>query len=268
MRTPFPGMDPYLEHPALWPGVHNWLITALASQLQPLLSPRYIASIEERIYLEQPPRQRIPDVAVQRTRDDGAALAVAEADAPVVLELVELEIHETFIEILDRYNAMKLVALIEVVSPANKDAGAGRESYVAKQRETLARECHLVEIDVLRRGRPVVAAPPSVLANLEPHDYRACVCRWPERKRFELYPRRLRERLPRVKLPLVEPDADVPIDVQAAVEHVYWEGRYMLRLRYDEPCAPALAPDDQRWASECWAAYRAAHPELFPPNPS
>jgi hypothetical protein len=26
MRPPFPGMDPWLEHPALWPDVHNRLI--------------------------------------------------------------------------------------------------------------------------------------------------------------------------------------------------------------------------------------------------
>ena len=25
MKMPFPGMDPYLEHPALWPGVHTRL---------------------------------------------------------------------------------------------------------------------------------------------------------------------------------------------------------------------------------------------------
>jgi Protein of unknown function (DUF4058) len=23
MKSPFPGMDPYLEHPSLWPDVHN-----------------------------------------------------------------------------------------------------------------------------------------------------------------------------------------------------------------------------------------------------
>ena len=30
MRPPFPGMDPWLEHPAIWPDVHNRLITAIA----------------------------------------------------------------------------------------------------------------------------------------------------------------------------------------------------------------------------------------------
>jgi hypothetical protein len=29
MPSPFPGMDPYLENPEFWPGVHNRLIVAI-----------------------------------------------------------------------------------------------------------------------------------------------------------------------------------------------------------------------------------------------
>lgn len=265
MTLPFTGMDPYLEHAALWPGVHNWLIVALANQLQPRIAPRYIASIEQRVYLERPEQQRIPDITVQKVRDGGAALALAEVDAAVILDVPEWEVRESFVEILDRYNDMRLVTLLEVVSPANKEAGPGREAYLAKQRETRARECHLVEIDLLRRGRHVLGVPEEDAARLRPYDYLVCVNRWTRRTRYELYPRRLRERLPRIALPLAEPDPDVPLDVQAALEQVYWEGRYMLRLRYDQPCEPPLDPDDQRCADERLAAYRAAHPELFAP---
>jgi hypothetical protein len=73
--------------------------------------------------------------------------------------LNNLEIHETPVEILDSYNELKLVALIEVVSPTNKAAGPGRSSYKAKQKETLARECHLIEIDLLSHGRHVICIP-------------------------------------------------------------------------------------------------------------
>jgi hypothetical protein len=265
MDIPFPGMDPYLEHPDYWPGIHNRLIVALANQLRPRIRPRYIAAIEERVYLERARRQRVPDIVLQKARDQGGgtAVAVAEADAPVIVQVMELEIPETYIELLDRRNNMKVVALIEVVSPSNKEAGPGRKSYRAKQRETLARECHFVEIDLLRRGRHVMSVPKSALEDLKPYDYLACVSRWPERNHFELYPRRLRERLPRVKVPLADPDPDVPLDVQAALEQVYEEGDYMLRLSYDQPCEPPLAAADQEWANERWAAYRAAHPELF-----
>ncbi|WP_143437986.1 DUF4058 family protein, partial [Hydrocoleum sp. CS-953] len=33
MPSPFPGMDPYLEHPDLWPGLHLFLISNLAQLL-------------------------------------------------------------------------------------------------------------------------------------------------------------------------------------------------------------------------------------------
>ena len=270
MNTPFPGMDPYLEHPALWPGVHNGLIAALAAQLQPLLMPRYVAAIEQRVYIEGTRRQRVPDVHVEKVTNGAGGTAVAQAviDTPLVLEIDPLEIDEWIIQVLDRYRDMKVVTVIKVVSPANKSSGPGRRSYRRKQREVRASECHLVEIDLVRRGRHVLSAPEAHVREATDYDYLACVSRWPRRRRFELYRTRLRERLPRVGLPLTEPDIDVPLDVQAALEQTYHDGGYVLRLRYDEPCEPPLDADDQQWANERWAAYRAAHPELFLPPPT
>ena len=43
----FPGMDPYLEDPQLWPGVHNRLVVYIADELQPRLEPRYLAAVED-----------------------------------------------------------------------------------------------------------------------------------------------------------------------------------------------------------------------------
>ena len=54
MPTPFPGMDPYLEHPRLWPDVHNGLIADLRNTLAPQLRPRYYVALEERTYLAEP----------------------------------------------------------------------------------------------------------------------------------------------------------------------------------------------------------------------
>src|SRR5207302_179316 len=134
MNMPFPGMDPYLEHPVLWEGVHARLIVALANQIQPRLDPRYVTSIEERVFIEGPQR-RIPGVWIQKSPGDGGGLATpqSEGDTAVIVEVEDLEIRETRVEILDLYNHMKLVALIELTSPTNKAAGSGRESYLAKQ---------------------------------------------------------------------------------------------------------------------------------------
>jgi len=231
MNTPFPGMDPYLEHPAIWEGVHARLVVSMANQLQPCLDPRYIATVEERVFIEGP-QHRIPD------------------------EVQELEIHQKRIEILDAYNDMKLVTLIEVLSPTNKRSGPGKESYLAKQQEVLERDCHLVEIDLLRDGQRVLSIPQWRLEQLPPFDYVVCVSRWLRRTHFELYPRLLQQRLPRVAVPLAEPDSDVALDVQAALEQVHVEGRYARRLRYDEPCQPPLDDELQQWADECLRAFR------------
>ena len=175
----------------MWPGVHSRLVVYLADQLQPLIRPRYLAAVEERVYVEGPGREIIPDVWIgeQRQSNGIAVVAVAPADGPLVVDVLDLEIHESYIEILDRSNNQKVVTVIEVVSPANKYSGTGRDSYLQKQREGRHSDTHLVEIDLLRGG-------PSVLAVAEhrtrlrgmAHDYLACVNRAiKNRGRFELY---------------------------------------------------------------------------------
>jgi len=267
MPMPFPGMDPYLEHPILWPSVHTRLIVALANQLGPRIAPHYVASVEERVFIEVPEQQRIPDAWIQKTRPEGhgpmprSGTGVA---TPLVVEVDELEVHEPYIAILDRYRDFSVVTVIEVVSPANKSAGPGRDSYQAKQREIRATECHLVEIDLLRHGRHVMSVPESHLAPAKPFEYLICVNRWPARRRFEIYPCRLSNPLPVIEIPLADPDPDVPLAIQPALEQVYDDANYMLRVQYDKPCVPSLPPKDQQWASEHWSAFRRDHPELLP----
>jgi Protein of unknown function (DUF4058) len=118
-----------------------------------------------------------------------------------------------------------------------------------------------------RRGRHVLRVPEATARAKAAYDYLVCVSRWPKRRRFELYPCQLRDHLPCIGVPLAEPDPDVSLDIQAALEQVYDDGSYMLRVLYDEPCIPPLPPADQEWATGRWLAYKAAHPELFPGNP-
>ncbi|HKI18636.1 MAG TPA: DUF4058 family protein [Isosphaeraceae bacterium] len=39
MPSPFPGMDPYLENPDHWPGIHHNLISGIQGQLSAQLRP-------------------------------------------------------------------------------------------------------------------------------------------------------------------------------------------------------------------------------------
>ena len=159
----FPGMDPYIEDPYLWPGVHAALIVYIRDQLQPLLRPRYLAVIEERVYLEGQQRDFIPDVRIHQPRPNAStATAVLDCDAPIRVRVAPLEVHETYLAVLDRHSGQSVVAVLEVLSPTNKYAGPGRSSYLAKQAEVLKSPAHLIEIDLLRQGPHVLALPERI----------------------------------------------------------------------------------------------------------
>ncbi|MGC8712006.1 MAG: DUF4058 family protein [Leptodesmis sp.] len=101
MPSPFPGMNPYLEAPALWSGVHHWLITEIARSLQPQLRPRYFVAVEERVYQvngDWSALVGIPDdVVVQsvRTGTDSDVSRVAVAPPPGQPITVALPMPET-----------------------------------------------------------------------------------------------------------------------------------------------------------------------------
>lgn len=247
----FPGMDPYLEEPQIWAGIHSRLVVYMADYLQPLLRPRYIAALGDRVFVEGPNREIIPDVWLRRARSGQGGIALANGDAPVRVTVPPLEIHESYITLLDRQSGQKVVTVIEVVSPTNKYAGPGRKSYVEKQTEVLGSEAHLVEIDLLRMGPHVMAVAEWAARGQGDYDYLVSVNRAKGmRAEYELYPRSLRDRLPRVRVPLAGDDPDVILDVQAVLEQTYEAGSYRDRINYDEPCRPPLRPEDQAWANE------------------
>ena len=257
MNMIFPGMDPYLEDPEFWHGFHQRFIVYLSDLLQPKLSPRYIAAVEERVYVEGPNRQIEPDLSIRwrsprpEVEDEagGVAVLVEEADDPMVVVAHEIEVRESYIAILDRKNGLSVVTILEVVSPGNKCVGPGRRSYVEKQAEILRGDTHLVEVDLLRVGPHVLAVPQSEVGPRVVYDYLTSVNRSRgDRSIFEVYPTLLRRRLPRIRLPLAEGDADVVLDIQAGLVKTYESGIYRARLRYDRPCVPPLSPDDQAWA--------------------
>lgn len=252
MSMIFPGMDPYLEHPDLWPGVHSRLVVYIADQLQPMLGSRYLAAVEERVYLEGADREIIPDVWLKRQSlsSGGTALAEAPANGCEVLIAPDLEIHESYIAILDRATNQRIVTVIEVVSPSNKHPGPGRESYLSKQHEVRHSDAHLVEIDLLRDGPSVVAAPHHRLQRLGNYDYLVCVERAGQRGRFEIYRRSLRDQLPTVNIPLAGDDPDVQLQLQDAVAKVYTAGSYRDRIDYLKPCVPQLSAELQSWGTE------------------
>ncbi len=140
MANPFPGMNPYLECRRYWNDFHTSLMTYIRNALQPQLRPRYVARLEERVYVEESRREIQPDVAILRAKRPTGATATLDApyDPPQVLH-GEKELHtEAYVQILDRDQGLRLVTVIVVLSPTNKELNTkGRELYLRKQGEVL-----------------------------------------------------------------------------------------------------------------------------------
>jgi hypothetical protein len=65
--SPFPGMDPYLEHH--WRSVHHRLITCLGNQVQAILPRSFRVEVDERVFVSGEPeesRSIVPDVDLTR----------------------------------------------------------------------------------------------------------------------------------------------------------------------------------------------------------
>lgn len=264
MPSPFPGMDPYLEHPALWPGVHQRLITYLGDTLNAMLPPRYVADIGERLYVVEPAHIIYPDVVVheqslassQSPLERAATSTEVSGDPPWVLTIEPVEMREVFIHILSVVDASCVITAIEVLSPSNKASGSpGKELYQSKQSELLASQTHFMEIDLLRRGSHTVAAPRGALEQRGTWDYLVCLHRGGEGHRYEVWARGLRDRLPRIRVPLSEGDGDLVVDLQTMLSRCYDEGAYERRISYEGEPQPPLSTKDREWAHELLRAH-------------
>src|SRR5215469_4891279 len=165
MPSPFPGMDPYLEAPAIWPDFHDSLAAEMRMLLNKSLPAPYYARLEKRpeIGIVQDggtTRKIVPDVSVVRrpgATAAGGGVAVQDQPRTMVSKSLELTVHveplrHTFLEIRDPSRGHHLITLIEIVSPSNKRPGADRRAYLKKQGEVLDSDANLIEIDLLRSG--------------------------------------------------------------------------------------------------------------------
>lgn len=256
MPTPFPGMDPYLEDPTLWPDVHNALIAAIRDALAPQIRPRYYVAIEERATAIELPfgDERLgelrADVAIVTPHPGRVAGEAMTSDAPgsIVVEVPVLDaVRETFLE-LRRSDTHRLVTVIEVLSPTNKRAGGGRAQYLEKRAQILASETHLIEIDLLRAGSPM-----PLRGEVGGSDYRILLSRSEQRPAAELIPLRVRDPLPTITIPLLGSDPSPTLALNALLHALYDRAGYDLRIDYTHPPEPTLSTDDAAWAAQLGA---------------
>jgi len=250
MPSPFPGMDPYLEDRSLWPDVHSSLIAYIRESLQPLIRPKYIARIGERIQLADVGHSYIPDVLLMRRHEPAPTLTIAGAlvaDEPQMVRSFDEVRHEPYIEIVYR-DTGEVVTLIEVLSPANK-GGEGGEQYAEKQRELLDTPVNLVEIDLLSYGKRSPLAQQT--RAIEPPDWRYLISiSRTKRLGIEFYAVPLRERLPRCRIPLRPPDPDAVLDLPMVFTRCYEVGGYDLLIDYRQPPPVPLRDEELVWVEQ------------------
>lgn len=130
MRSPFPGMNPYLEG-YLWSDVHNALASKIRQQLTPKLRPRYTARLEVYVVEDSLPESEMgilyPDVEVMRVTQrgevaenpfpHGISSSVSVTPAPLTLPVFQpVSVRLVSIEIRDTAKNI-LVTCIEILSP-------------------------------------------------------------------------------------------------------------------------------------------------------
>ena len=225
MPSSFPGMNPYLESPDVWRTFHIQAMTAMAEQIVIQVRPDYLVHMQTHLWIHL-------HVDIERQR---------------------------YIEIRDRRNR-QLVTVVELLSPANKRPGENWEKYQTKRSEALASTAHVVEIDLLRGGRPMPDRDrPS-------SKYGIMVSRAEERPLADFWPVGLRDRLPIIPVPL-RGEAYASLNLQQIVHHVYDHGTYADEIYGNDP-DPELEAPALEWARQLVAASGAVIPQIVAPPAS
>lgn len=256
MPSPFPGMNPYIEQPAAWQDFHTRFIPLAAELLGAQVLPRYFVKIEEHLFIHEPSaKERFPlgrpDLSVHpgsngHSAEQATGGSVAVAPYSVGMPVVVEEERLPYLEIIDRANR-KLVTVLELLSPSNKQVKSDRDQYRAKVQRILASSTNFVEIDLLRGG------PRMPWERLPECDYYAIVSRPAERNSEHphagLWPVRLRDTLPTIPIPLRPGEPEATLDLQAILHRIYDTAGYQLFI-YDSDPEPPLSAEDAVWAAQ------------------
>ena len=248
MPSPFPGMDPYLEHPQLWQEVHSRLIVAIADALGPQLRPKYRVAIEKRVY-EDVDNLLVgrPDGAIFRALPDAELPPMPQNGGvltqPVIVEVpMPEEVRERYLEIRE-VETGEAVTTLELLSPSNKKAGKGRQMYEAKRLKVLGSLTNLIEIDLIRSFKPL-----PIRGAISPSLYRVLVSRTDQRPKAALYAFNLSDPIPAFPVPLQSEDAEPLVDLQLLLNQVYDRAGYDLVIDYTQKPVPPLQEADAVWA--------------------
>lgn len=249
MLSPFPGMDPYLEDPDIWPDFPTSFFVEMKKVLNEILPPGFVARIDRYIWVHEPTAEdRVllgkPDVYVAEKPDvvkqrGGRALT---APSTVVLPAVKQE-GNRFLKIVDP-KKHRVVTVVEILSPSNKAPGPKREAYLMKRNEYFANGVNVIEVDFLRSGPRM---PWEGQENLEA-DYYILVCRASDFPRAGIWPLTVRDPLPTIPVPLDSGMEEPWLSLKECFDRAFGGSRHETEINYHSPPAPPLREPEATWA--------------------
>jgi hypothetical protein len=245
-------MDPYIEASGLWGDFHGSMVAVLRAQLNERLPAQYAAQLDLYVWVhEAPPRRKRraiePDVYVAAKSERSGRGRGAATLAPATIVLPEIKRHrQKYLKVVD-VASRRVVTVIELLSPVNKQAGDGRAAYLQKRQEIIANHLNLVEIDLLRGGvkLPLGKKPPDRL-----EDYYVMVAPASDYPEAYFWSFGLRDVVPSIAVPLERDVPGVTVDLKACIDRVYREGRYGTDLDYSQPLTPRLDKADAGWVRD------------------
>lgn len=255
-KSPFPGMDPYIE--ARWSDVHASIVVYTRNQLNSQLPVNLQARVEESVRLESVDDEELDrtvyrDVSVVEDVDSGGTETAVMAERIVVakpyLIVQDEDRPERHVAIVDTRDGDRVITVIEFLSPKNKIGRKGRLAYERKQEDFIDSGINLVEVDLIRQGQYVLSAPNEKLPPMLKTTYLICIRRASKPLLTEVYPAPLREQLPNIPIPLRKQDKDVVLQLQPLIDACYRDGGHW-RTDYSEPLIPPLPTDDAKWVAE------------------
>ncbi len=268
MPSPFPGMDPYLEDPAFWPGFHARLIVAISAHLNRVLPKGLYVDIEEHLWLrdedEDDEYQQLlgrADATINESRRSGSpsakhrpglALKAPSADVTVTRSAPR---KMRYLKVVDSAKD-RVITAIELLSPANKNRSQHYDAYVAKRQEFLAGKTSLVEIDLLRGG----VRPPMFTDTPPVDDYYLFVCAADRFPRASIWAFGVRDRIPNLEVPLRSREPSAVLDLNGMVHATYDESRYVDRIAYWKQPKPPFRGGAKEWVDRRLTRLRKEHP--------
>jgi hypothetical protein len=237
MKSPFPGMDPYIEGYGPWADFHHSLICEIDHWMAPQLPDRYCVRLDVREYTEI---RYDDELTPQRIREMHNRPVNPNAAVVSMRAFNEEPWREVYLDILDLKEAEQVVTRVEMLAPANKRRGSeGWSLYLTDRQRFLLGRANFVELDLLRGG--------SKMPMLDPwpdSPYTLLVCRRQSAPSCRVWKGQYRHRLPTIPIPLRHPDADFLLDLQSMIDAVYKRSRYRQQLDYTKPLDPPLPAAD------------------------